>query len=47
MSEEELIEALGELRPDWRDYWDCPFEAADELGLDLGDEDDVRELRFD
>jgi hypothetical protein len=40
-TEEELIEALNEIQPDWREYWDTPDEAAEDLlpgsGYDEGD----------
>ena len=48
MTEEELIELLGELYPAWRDEFDCPYEATDVLEI-IPDNDtgDYEELRFD
>jgi len=46
--EEDLIAALSERFPDWREHYDDPFEAADALGLDTDDgEEAYPELRFD
>jgi len=48
-SEEDLIEALNEIQPEWREYWDTPEEAAEDLVPDwkeCHEEDNYGELDF-